>query len=245
MRNFNKTLFQNGKFNMYGLIRMFKQGADILIKPTLRCNLACDYCGCEVPGASCYMSPAPDKPLKFWQDRFTNDIERRYKIRQVTISGGEPFLYKEIVGLTEWLVGRGYLVYFFSNLTTTRGLKIKSSNRIKILATLHKDAVARGFKDTFYMNLKSYSRKFYVIKQELVDDLPAVGTNENLKELVAEDESNHRTYDSWGPNGEFYAADKGPDKPKYDAWRRELQNVKEFANPNRERLIAAKELEKQ
>ena len=68
MRNYNRTFFQNGKFNTYGLLRMFKRGTDILIKPTLRCNLACDYCGCEVPGASCYMFPAEDRSLAFWKE---------------------------------------------------------------------------------------------------------------------------------------------------------------------------------
>ena len=128
-----------GRVNWYGLIRAARRGTEIVIKPTLRCNLACDYCTAEHAGAACWAMPADDRPAFAWFEQFQQEIFPRHgRIRQIVVSGGEPLLYDEIVPLVRYLaVSRGIPTYIFSNLMLGTLWSLGPSRRVKIKATFH------------------------------------------------------------------------------------------------------------
>ncbi len=221
-------IISNGRLNIYGLCRLFRAGNDVVIKPTLNCNLACWYCAAEMAGTACWVNPGKEMSCFDWLCILEKHEQKYGKIRQVGISGGEPFMYKDILILLNALTAKGYLVYICSNLLLRRGLELSKSNKIKISSTYH------GIKkEVFERNLKDYSKKFFVISQEL-DETWTKDSNFNLRKLKLAEEANQRFVDTYGPDGTFYKKDEKPNKKKYDEWRNEC--IGQVANPHREKL---------
>ena len=234
----------DGQVNLYGLIRAFRPGAELCIKPTMRCNLACWYCSAEHSGSACWVNPAPDRPVADWVHQFESEIIRRYDwlIRQVFISGGEPFLYKDIVPLLDWLTrGKGFCVYVVSNLMIPPPAGLRKNRRVKIRASLHEDAYEAFGEDSakrmFEDNLRDYRKLFLVHHLEFDETfrpLPAIhGSAYRAK--IERETTNKRTIDVYGPDGTLYEHDAEPNKGKYDKWRAECEGV--TANPLRKLIM--------
>jgi len=138
----------------YELRKKIKRGEDITIRPTMRCNLDCVYCSAAIPTGK--MPRFPEKTADQWIDYLDNFP---LKIREITFSGGEPFIYKEISELINGLLEKGYSIRILTNLTHFPKV-IKKSNRLMIRASYHKTEMTekqkQRFKQTYYANKDKY-----------------------------------------------------------------------------------------
>lgn len=71
----------------------------VLIEPTLRCPMACKFC--DLPADPTYPKTA-EMPLARWQEILVELREFNPLIRSVYISGGEPFLRRDLIDLIEF-----------------------------------------------------------------------------------------------------------------------------------------------
>ncbi len=231
----------NGKFNWYGLLRLFKRGNYISIAPTLSCNLKCSYCSAKWEGSSCWITPTEEISVLEWISIINNYEKENGKIKQVNITGGEPFLYHDISFLVQCLVQKKIFVYIFSNLTAPY-VYIPRSNYVKIKATYHKNASIHRFTN----NLKLYSQYVFVITQELIYTwshnpetnssmtIPTIPGSKYKKEKFTE-ELNYLGVDKFAPNGKMYPKDEKEDKFKYNKLRNEKKGL--TANPIRKNNV--------
>ena len=134
--------------------RFFRRGKSILLKPTLRCNLNCKYCSTKLTTGK---KPVCKRELGFrdWE----HILEHHDSIKEITISGGEPFLYRDIVKLVTYLLNRKIMVSIHTNLTSKRGLKLPKSKRLFIKATYHSGVDI----EKFIKNLELYKKKYRVL----------------------------------------------------------------------------------
>ena len=221
-----RRLFSNGKFNWYGILRLFKRGHSIVIKPTLKCNLSCEYCGAEMAGGACWIEPGKELHWLEWVDIISDYEKKHGKVKQVGISGGEPFLYNHLSALMFHLSNeKRKLVYILSNMTAP-SMWVPYSNRVKILATYHKGASAKRFKKC----LNYCSERVFVVHQELPHTWPTI-PGSMYRDEKFNGEINKLDFDMFGPDGTFYPKDKRENKEKYDKSRKEKQGI--TANPYR------------
>ncbi len=228
----------NGKFNWHGLLRLFKRGNYISIAPTLSCNLKCSYCSAEWEGSSCWINPTEEIGVLGWMSIINNYEKENGKIKQINITGGEPFLYEDISSLVECLINKKIFVYIFSNLTAPY-VYIPRSNYVKIKATYHQNASI----NSFIRNLKLYSQYVFVITQELLftwsgnpefdkSAIPTIPGSTYKKEKFTE-ELNYLGVDKFAPNGKMYPKDKKENKTKYNKLRSKKKGL--TANPIRKK----------
>ena len=169
-------------FIIHNAIRKYVlQRPNIIIKPTMKCNLHCSYCCVELE-----IKKRPkfeEVGYKKWLE-YVDGIPFRLGI--INISGGEPFLYPEIVPLVHGLIDRGHLVRIPSNLLLTEGLEIGKTNRCMILATYH--GVNRS---RFMKNLKEYKKIMRVAVREFNTTYQSI-PGSRLKRMEEEDSRNDR-----------------------------------------------------
>jgi uncharacterized radical SAM superfamily Fe-S cluster-containing enzyme len=140
----------------------FKRGSVAMINTTTRCPLHCDYCPMFYYG-----------PVKKYDecsfDEWKNFIERFPQwISQMYISGGEPSLYKDIVPLVNWLVGRGHHVIVFTNLWKIENYKgIKPHWRLIFQPTFHND---EDKLERFLPALREMEKTYQVISQQIFEN---------------------------------------------------------------------------
>lgn len=150
----------------YELYKKLKGGKTITIKPTVRCNLDCDYCSME------WLERKKFKEVGYME--WVRLIEK-IKPTVVNISGGEPMLYNDITDLINGLVKRKYLISIVSNLTVYR--ELKKSWRIVFYATYHKQAPLEFFK----FRLSGYRKRFHVSVWEFGEQMIKGSKKKKLK----------------------------------------------------------------
>jgi len=119
---------------VHKLIRGYKKlrGVSVRVFVTFRCNLRCPYCtvlagrklNCDEISAKDWIRIIETFPIR---------------INKVSLIGGEPFIYPDIVELANGLMDRGYLVTILTNLT--RKHNFKNSYKLHLYATYHKSKV--------------------------------------------------------------------------------------------------------
>jgi organic radical activating enzyme len=127
--------------------------------PTTRCNLNCSYCTSAI-----WLGEEPKfKELTGdeWIKIFTPYIG---KIKVMTISGGEPAIYKDIVKVVEWLVSKKIAVRILTNLTSLRLLEIKRTPYVRIFTTYHHGQIKL---EKYQSNLEKYKRYFLTAVNEI------------------------------------------------------------------------------
>lgn len=123
----------NYKILRWGLLRNLKRGVDLVISPTYNCTLDCSYCDQKDLNGNLQIY-RKERPVEDW----INYIDKfPYRVRSVTISGGEPTIYPGFIELVNQLLEKGIFVFIFTNLTNNRLLKIRPTYKLKIKATYH------------------------------------------------------------------------------------------------------------
>jgi organic radical activating enzyme len=125
---------------LYGKTLRFKRGIFLNLFLTFRCTLKCDYCILKLPTK--IYPKSKEVGLDVWKDLISNFS---LKIKEVSVSGGEPTLYPYFAEFVNWLLDKGYHVKIYSNLTNPSPINdIKKSYRLIINATNHKHKAFLG-----------------------------------------------------------------------------------------------------
>ncbi len=135
-------------FKILGIL-VAKYGDHILIKPTMRCNLNCEYC---------VVNKTTGKRPMYWEVPYGH-WSAMLIIRQpqvVTISGGEPLLYRNIDRIIDYLTARRIFVMVSTNLMSLNGLNITPSKYLWFYSTNHKSN-----QKVFERNLRIYRGSGY------------------------------------------------------------------------------------
>ncbi len=103
----------------------------VVINPTMRCNLMC---------TGCYSYRYSKKDIEYEYLKKLLDEIKNYGVRFITISGGEPLLYKELFDMTEEYSDMAFLMY-------TNGLLIdgKIADRIAESGNIFPAISVEGF----------------------------------------------------------------------------------------------------
>ena len=146
------------KIFRYGLLRRLKKGNRHYIFPTLRCNLDCDYCfNKSVPVRKKYSE------MKFMD--WKQIIDSWENVQEIFLSGGEPFIYPDILPLLEYLIDKKYMITINTNLLKLPDEFIKPTLRLRIVATYHLDLNGKSNKFVFkYYHLKNLGHNVIVEK---------------------------------------------------------------------------------
>lgn len=141
-------------------LQKIKYGISVGVNPTTRCNLDCDYCA-----SSIFLGEHPvfKKELNV-QQWLIILLNHKPRINIITISGGEPAIYRDIVPLVNYLAKMKIAVRILTNLTSKRLLEIDKSPYVRIYTTFH---YGYANMDKFMENLKLYKEKFVVAVNEL------------------------------------------------------------------------------
>lgn len=109
---------------------------------TQQCNLRCDYCAYDV-------STAKSKVLGYpiWKALF-DELEEN-KLQLLILSGGEPFLYKDIDYILEDLKNRKFKVNIFTNATLIKKKHIKALSSPNITVSLSLDGSESHIHEAF------------------------------------------------------------------------------------------------
>jgi organic radical activating enzyme len=127
---------------LYGKTLLLRRGVTLNIFLDYKCTLSCEYCCLKLPSG--HYPNLETSTLDEWEE-FINRWPT--KIKEVTISGGEPAMISYLPDLANWLLEKGYHVKVFSNLTIPEPFeKIKNNYRFIITSTYH-----RGFKQDKYL----------------------------------------------------------------------------------------------
>ena len=109
---------------------------------TQQCNLRCDYCAYDV-------STAKSQTLDYtiWKALF-NELEEN-KVQLLILSGGEPFLYKDIDYILEDLKDRKFKVNIFTNGTLIKRKHIEALSSPNITVSISLDASKSEIHEAF------------------------------------------------------------------------------------------------
>ena len=153
------------------LHRMFYGGwRCVTIKPTMACNYNCPYCAVNFTKGG--RVPRFDKTLS--PKRWIEILESLGKINVVSVSGGEPMLYKDFLPLANLLLER-YYVRIITNLSLEIGLELPKTHRLMIVPTFHESQTT--WKD-FEKRLKMYKKRFNVLYRQIGKNIELVHNNQ-------------------------------------------------------------------
>ena len=93
---------------------------------THRCNLSCRYCG----GIERKYDGQKIKDISYEEICGLLEIGRKYRIKNLTITGGEPFVRKDIFRILEYGAELGYAISILSNGTLINKDKAKKLSQI-------------------------------------------------------------------------------------------------------------------
>lgn len=187
------------------IAKKLRKGKVFFIKPTMVCNLNCPYC--SVNKAHGRQPRFKDMPYNNWLDLI---ISYNPKIKQVTISGGEPALYKDIVPLVNSLINMKYIVVIFSNLSEIdKFIEIKKSWRVIFYSTYHNVLSL----DKYLRNYEVLNNKFYVSVRELrpPDDMKPIYIPW-AKVKAIQDEQDESYVEIFSPDGRMFTSCQALDR---------------------------------
>lgn len=142
----------------------------IIFHPTLLCNYKCSYC--LYPK---YLDRENDVfksyiPYEEWLILFD-----KFPKSTITISGGEPLLYKDLDKLVLGLAKRHIISQIISNISTNLDILIKAKKaNFRVMASFHREMLPL---EEFAKNL------LYLKSQNLNIMVNFVGTKENIREV--------------------------------------------------------------
>lgn len=153
---------------MWGLGRRLKPGNKLMLFPTYRCNLNCDYCSLGYLGKRVESREISLEEWKYLINGFP------IKLSTIRISGGEPMLMPYYSELVNWLLDRKLYVMVFTNLTILK-TDVNPSRRLLYEATYHQSSNPALWKH----NLELYRKKYRVNVQQIAEEtIPNVRVGE-------------------------------------------------------------------
>jgi len=141
-------------------IQKLRKGVYVGMHPTMKCNLSCTYCIADI-----FLGERPvfknELTATEWLKKIDDYPER---ITVITMSGGDPTMYKDIIPLVNGLIKRKIAVRIITNIMAINLMKINASSYVRIFTTYH-----HGFanRKTFDKNLIMYRTKFAVETNEI------------------------------------------------------------------------------
>ena len=141
------------------LAKKIKGTPHIIIRITTRCNLRCPYCSiftiCEIP------LDLEEQPPEYW-------IKEMDKFDTITISGGDPSVYKDVHKIVNALIEKGKLVKVITNLVNIdEWRKATPSWRLFFVATYHDAVLSARQKYSFVDHYRELSKKHPVVLKEM------------------------------------------------------------------------------
>jgi len=141
------------------LAKKLKDTPHIIIRITTRCNLKCSYCSirtvCKIP------SDLKELPPEYW-------IKEMDKFDIITISGGDPSVYRDVHKIINALVKKKKLVRVGTNLVDiTEFKKVIPSWRVYFMATFHRSEMTVNQRSRFKENYKEMSKKYTIVSKEM------------------------------------------------------------------------------
>lgn len=124
--------------NFYGIRKLFRRGIRLYLLPTFRCNLDCSYCSNDL-----LIGRRPVSTELYFDDWRKILSNFPLKIREIVITGGEPFLYRQIAELIDYCTNN-YFVSVRTNGTFTCDLQ--RSSKLIINPTYHAPVDVEKFK---------------------------------------------------------------------------------------------------
>jgi len=141
---------------------IFRRGIRLYIIPSFKCNFDCSYCVLKIPNKQ-YPHCKDEKTFEEWKE-FISTFP--VKVREIRISGGEPFKNDVTVPLTNWAISKGYFVTIETNLTPWffhRIFKLPDTKKIKLYVTYHKEQIRKALWLKGYKFLKRFRPKYTII----------------------------------------------------------------------------------
>ncbi len=121
------------RLKIYYKTMLLRRGISLVALITSRCNFNCPYCAMHIACGG-KVPQCPESTFEEWKqliDRFP------VKIREVSVSGGEPTLHKDFEKIVEYLLKFTH-VKVYSNLThPERLMNLKKNHRLSVHATFH------------------------------------------------------------------------------------------------------------
>ncbi len=154
----------------YGTLKRLHRGVRAYAYLTFRCNQACRYCGNNLLIAESLHSRTAFKFDEINPQEWFHLITHfPAKIREIVLTGGEPFMHKGCADLTNYLTSSGFFVTLFSNLALFPEGKINPSIRLHIIGTLHLNQNAEEFWKKYNRIKKDYRVSIDVMSQTTND----------------------------------------------------------------------------
>ena len=186
----------------YGVLKRLKTGTKLHIFLTFKCTLKCSYCANEF-----YHNSKP-KSKTLTPDEWMDLIESfPVKIREVTLTGGEPMLYKGFSELVNKILATGRFVKVITNLTLDNGLAVNSSYRVRYWATYHgsEASLIVPHQLSWIQRLEEYRKKFRVDVVELETNYIKGSIRKKIFNTEIEwDACIDHKYLIYAPDGSFY-----------------------------------------
>ncbi len=176
-------IFSGAVNNKRGL---FKRGITIDIIPTTVCNYHCSYCPMFLHGE---VKKFKECTWLEWADFITRRVQHWVSVFYV--SGGEPALYKDIVPLINWMIGRGHKVILLTNLSYPEKFEgMKPHWRLMFQPTFHEEFANM---EKFQQGLVWLRERGYGITSQVTGDderpeeLKKIGALKRIKEFYTAD----------------------------------------------------------
>ena len=146
----------------YANLKRLKRGIRLYVFLSFKCNFDCPHCIAKIPDGK-YPHCEKEKTVEEWIELISNFPVR---VREIRITGGEPFENDVTVPLVKWAISEGYFVIIETNLSSNiaklmhfkKLAQLPNTVRLQFYVTYHKGQINREVWLNNYLWL-NYSRK--------------------------------------------------------------------------------------
>jgi len=150
----------------YDNLKRLKRGIRLYLFLSFKCNFDCAYCVAKIPNKQ-YPAYEGEKTFKEWKE-FISTFP--VKVRELRITGGEPFENDVTVPLVDWAISKGYFVIIETNLSSNfyRLASLPNIKKLQLYVTYHKTEVDRDEWFSSYNWIKRMKPKCTIIANSFV-----------------------------------------------------------------------------
>jgi len=139
-------------FNYENLKRL-KRGIRLYVFLSFKCNFDCAYCVAKIPNKQ-YPAYEGERTFEEWKE-FISTFP--VKVKELRITGGEPFENDVTVPLANWAVSEGYFVIIETNLSVNmyKIWQLTNTKKVQLYVTYHRGQID---KDEWLLNYNFIKR---------------------------------------------------------------------------------------